>query len=120
MILATAVAPIAGPSGNSVDFKQLKAKVHNVALDARNLSRIVDSEAFARAWEAATEEQRRELERYVIGVDKTNVDNWVKRVLSKVDLNVKSFKELREIAKMAGIPYYNNKSKEELLEELKP
>lgn len=98
----------------------IKTKVHNVARDARNLSRIVDSEAFDKAWAAASDAQRGELETYVFGIDKTNVDKWIKRVLSNVNLEDKPFKELRELAKAAGILYYNNKTKEELLEELKP
>lgn len=101
-------------------LRALRAKVHNIALNARNLSRIVDSEAFVRAWEAATLEQRVELEGYVIGIDKGKVDDWVKRVLSAISLDDKSFRELRELAKVAGVMYYNNKTKEELLEELKP
>lgn len=101
-------------------LRQLKAKVHLVALDARNLSRVVDSEAFERAWDAATEVQRKELETYVFGIDKPKVDQWVRRVLSNIDLAAKSFRELRDLAKAAGILYYNNKTKEELLELLRP
>lgn len=103
-----------------MDLRQLKAKVHNVALEARNLSRIVDSEAFARAWEAANAAQREELHAYVVGIDKGKVDQWVKRVLSNINLEDKSFRELRDLAKAAGVLYYNNKTKEELLEELRP
>lgn len=99
---------------------KLKARVHNVALEARRLSHIVDSEAFSRAWDAASEKQREELWSYVVGIDKANVDKWVKRVLSAINLADKSFRELRDLARAAGISYYNNLTKEELLEELKP
>lgn len=103
-----------------VSLDNLKARVHNVALEARNMSRVVDSEAFSRAWDAASEKQRDELWGYVVGIDRNNVDRWVKRVLSAVNLADKSYRELRDLARAAGIPYYNNLTKDEILEELKP
>lgn len=101
------------------ELDRLKAKVHNVALDARNLSRIMDSESFERAWETADEKQRLELWTYVAGIDKGNVDKWVKRVLGNIDLSAKTQRELRDLARAAGVLYYNNLTKEQLLEELK-
>lgn len=103
-----------------IELCKLKARVHNAALEARSLSRIVDTEAFARAWDAANEKQREELWNYVVGIDKDNVDRWVKRVLSSVNLADKSIRELRDLARTAGVQYYNNLTKERLLEELTP
>lgn len=97
----------------------LRVRAHNIALEARNLSRIVDSEPFEKAWFAATEEQRLELEGYLANMDKMRVDGWIKRVLAGSDLALKPLKEIHEIAKAIGIPYYKTKSKEELIKEMK-
>ena len=102
-----------------MDLREIRSKVNNVARDARNLSRLVESEAFSRAWSAATAEQRLELEKHVIGIDKFQVDRWVKRVLSNTNIEDKSVRELRELGRAAGVPYVNHKTKEEIIKEIR-
>lgn len=100
------------------DLRQLRVRVINLACEARNLKRIIESEAFARAWDIATPAQRAELDSYIVGVEKRKVDAWLKRVLAAVNLNDKSVRELRELARAAGCDYYHHKTKEQLINAL--
>jgi len=103
-----------------MDLFNIRCKVNNVARDARNLARVVDGEAFARAWEKASSVQREELAAYITGIDKDKVSGWVKRVLASMSLEDKPIRELRALAKAAGVDYVNNRQKDELIERLKP
>lgn len=102
-----------------MELRDIRSRVNNLARDARNLSRLVESEAFARAWSAATAEQRAELQSYVLGIDKQKVDSWVKKVLAATNIEDKSVRELRELGRAAGVSYVNHKTKEEIIEELR-
>lgn len=101
-----------------MNIREIRSKVNNVARDARNLARLVESTLFDRAWSTASEVQRSELESYVLGIDKDKVSSWVKRVLAGGSLQDKSIREVRELAKAAGVHYVNNKMKDELIKEL--
>lgn len=101
-----------------MNIQQIRSRVYNVARDARNLERLVTSETFARAWESASDAQRAELESYVLGIDKDKVNSWVKKVLAATSLHDKSVRELRSIAKAAGVQYVNHKDKDELIKEI--
>lgn len=102
-----------------MDIREIRSKISNVARDARNLDRLVQSEAFVRAWGAASEAQRLELQGYVLGIDKHQVDRWVKKVLSATNIEDKSVRELRELGRAAGINYVNQKSKDQIISELR-
>lgn len=105
--------------GQVMNVREIRSKVANMARDARNLDRLVHSEAFARAWDAASEAQREELGAYVLSIDKHQVDRWVKKVLSSTSIEDKSVRELRELGRAAGINYVNHKTKEQIIAELR-
>lgn len=102
-----------------VTLRELQAKVRNVALDARALSRVVESEAFRKAWSVASAEQCTQLSEYIQGIDKQNVDKWIRRVLAAVSLEDKSVRELRNLAKAAGVTYVNSRTKEDLVKKIR-
>lgn len=96
-------------------LRELRAKVRTISLDARALSRVTESEAFGRAWTAATPEQRAALQTFIAGIDKLSVDRWVRLILSGTVLEDKPVRDLRELAIAAGIKYVNVRTKDELI-----
>lgn len=99
-------------------LESLRSKMRNVARDSRNLSRALDSIDFAQAWASASDSQRAEAEAMIAAIDKMAVEKWTKRILAAAKIEDKPTKELRALARAAGVPYYNNKNKDELLKEL--
>ena len=98
-------------------------KVRRAALargtDARALARLVEADAFAKAWSVATDAEREEVSVLLAGVDRIKAEAWMRQMLAR-DAETMPLRQLREMAKHAGVPYYSHKTREEILKELAP
>jgi hypothetical protein len=101
-----------------IQLRELQSRVRAISLDARSLSRLLESDVFKRAWTTASEAQKTQLHMSIASIDRAEVDRWVRRVLS-VKLEDKSSEELRRIAQALGVSYYNSRTKEDLVKQIR-
>lgn len=105
---------------DSIRLCSLRKAVGNRARASRNLAVLVESELFNEAWKVATEAQKDRIEDYCRDLEKDLVESTCRRITAAAgDLEGRPIRDLREIAKAAGIEYYHHKTKEELIRELK-
>lgn len=91
---------------------------HNALLTLRCQDRIVQSEYFTAAWDAADNMQRKACHRLLRKLKVDELKIWIANVLFS-DLSVQRIRALRRLASNHRVPNYCNLSKEELLEILK-
>ncbi len=90
---------------------------HNALLKMRCQDRIIESEHFASAWDAADIKQQRACYQILRRLETTELKMWIADVLFS-DLSVQRVRILRQLASNHHIPNYSHLSKEELLKVL--
>ena len=91
---------------------------HITLLTLRCQDRVVESDYFAMAWDAADTKQRRACHKLLRRLKVDELKIWIAGILFE-DLDAQRIKILRRLASNNRIPNYCNLSKEELLEILK-
>lgn len=99
-------------------LREMQRAVKNKALDYRALDRLVESDQFIRAFERADATSRAALEAFLNAGNVNAVKNWMKQQVADV-IEDQSVRQLRDLAKKVGVPYYHHLSKDELIAALK-
>lgn len=82
----------------------------------RRVQRILETEAFASAYEFATTTKKREVEGWIYLGNTTLIESWLGTSDKSVD--TMSLRQLRMLAKDSGVQYYTRLTRYELIREI--
>lgn len=95
----------------------VRKNVHNRLLRLRQLDRLVESDDFAKAYEAADSGQCADIIVFLRDAKVLDLKYLVRKILRN-DLPSKSYGELRDLAIIEQVPNYSRMNKQELLKAL--
>jgi len=97
-----------------ITIAEIENRLHSVYLSALNLHRFCQTQAFKRAFEIATHEEKVALS--ILINNQTELEFWTKTILKKnKDYDYLSVSYLKEIAQENSVPYYSKMVRLELI-----
>ena len=103
-----------------MELTKIRKQIHSDLLDLRNAERFVFGDRFEEAYKKAKDEERKNVEKFIVERDISNLKAWSKRILSNGEsLDSMNFGQLRERAREVGIPKYNRLNKVQLLSTIR-
>ena len=85
---------------NKID--ELRRKFHGMALNIRNIERLVNSDLVGNLWGESDKGTREELCKHIDDCDKSAIEQWIEDH-DKLDYGEMPFKRLRKLAREKGI-----------------
>jgi len=83
----------------------------------RRVQRLLETELFAFAWNAANDAKRKEVDGWIYLGNISLIEKWVNES-RKQDLEIMSLRQLRSRASAVGVQYYARLAKSELIWEI--
>ena len=103
-----------------MELTKIRKKIHSDLLDLRNTERFIFGDKFEEAYKNAKEEERENVQKFIIERDISNLKVWSKKILLNGEtLDSMNFEQLRERAREVGIPRYNKLNKIQLLSTIR-
>jgi hypothetical protein len=81
------------------------------------MDRILEMPVFEQALAKASDDQRKQLDLILTSGNSVGLRLWIKETLS-CPLHLKSYREIRDMARNENIPNYSRKSKNQLIKDL--
>ena len=92
-------------------------EIRRRTLDTRAINRLVQTEAFEKAWKAASHDERTKMASAINDVDLDFVRVWIRAVNRKTLIDL-SIRDLRNLASRHHIKNYSRMQKEDLVSAL--
>ncbi len=102
----------------TLKYLELVKLHHKKLLDFRNQERVISSESFQKAWEKATDIEKKEAFTLIKRAKFNQLRIWCLEIVSGKLESLNSLR-LRHLARLNHIPNYSRKTKEELIKILK-